>query len=120
MPNRNPPPQRLANTTLAAVAALMTAAPAPVMAAPVPPLVRDGTPTDAACREFGFHLTPPTPPITRRPPPPVAVPIAPTKKEDRVQYSGPPVIAPGPPPPIGAPPPPVSYTHLTLPTILLV
>ena len=105
MPNRNPPRRRPANTALAAVAALMTAAPAPVMAAPVPQPVRDGTPTDAACREFGFNLTPPAPPITRRPPPPVTVPIAPTMKQDRVEYSGPPVIVPGPPPPPAPPPP---------------
>ncbi len=107
MPNRDPSRRHPTSLTLAAVAALMTAAPAPVVAAPVPPPQRDGTPTDAACRAFGFNLTPPAPPISRRPPPPVAVPIAPTMKQDRVEYTGPPVIVPGPPPPpVGAPPPP--------------
>ncbi|MFN5481942.1 MAG: energy transducer TonB, partial [Brevundimonas sp.] len=40
------------------------------------------------------------------PPPPVTLNIEPTKKEDRVEYAGPPVIGPGPPPP-PAPPAPV-------------
>jgi len=109
MPNRNPPRRSKSSLMLAAVAALMTAAPAPVMAAPIPQSQRDGAPTDAACREFGFTLTPPAPPrppVVRRPPPPVAVPIGPTQKQDRVEYSGPPVILPGPPPPPAPPPPP--------------
>lgn len=104
MPNRNP-----SSLTLAAVAALMTAAPAPVMAAPFPQPQRDGTPTDAACREYGFTLSPPAPPqppVVRRPPPPVVVPIAPATKSDRVEYSGPHVIVPGPPPPPAPPLPP--------------
>ena len=104
MPNRNP-----SSLMLAAVAALMTAAPAPVMAAPLPQPLRDGTPTDAACREYGFTLSPPAspqPPVVRRPPPPVVVPIAPATKSDRVEYTGPPVIVPGPPPPPAPPLPP--------------
>ncbi|MEN5169662.1 VWA domain-containing protein [Brevundimonas pondensis] len=103
MPNHNPAPRRPANTALAAVAALMTAAPAPVMAAPVPvPVQGDGTPTEAACRAFGFDLSPPRPPqALHRPmpaPPPAVLTVQPTKKEDRLEYA-----APSPPPP---PPPP--------------
>lgn len=109
MPNRSPPRRSKSSLTLAAVAALMTAAPAPIMAAPLPQPQGDGSPTDAACRAFGFILTPPPPPrppVVRRPPPPVAVPIGPTQKQDRVEYSGPPVIVPGPPPAPAPPPPP--------------
>lgn len=40
------------------------------------------------------------------PPPPVTLPIEATKKEDRVEYTGPPVIVPGPPPPPAPPAPP--------------
>lgn len=106
MPNHNPAPRRPANTALAAVAALMTAAPAPVMAAPVPvPVQGDGTPTEAACRAFGFDLSPPRPPQTlHRPmpaPPPAVLTVQPTKKEDRLEYA-----APSPPPPPPPPPPP--------------
>jgi protein TonB len=36
----------------------------------------------------------------------VTLPIEPTKKEDRVEYKGPPVIVPGPPPPPAPPAPP--------------
>jgi len=36
----------------------------------------------------------------------VTLPIEPTKKEDRVEYTGPPVIVPGPPPPPAPPAPP--------------
>ncbi|MEC8532702.1 MAG: energy transducer TonB [Pseudomonadota bacterium] len=65
---------------------------------------------------------PPPPPPTDTPPPPklqVRVPapvpnivppppvnITPTKKEDRVEYTGPPVVVPGPPPPPAPPAPP--------------
>ncbi|UQV19760.1 energy transducer TonB [Brevundimonas albigilva] len=42
---------------------------------------------------------------TQAPPPPVTLPIEPTKKENRVEYSGPPVIVPGPPPPPAPPAP---------------
>ncbi len=109
MPNHNPTAR-----VLAAIAALMTAAPAPVMAAPLPQPLRDGVPTDAACRQFGFQLTPPAPPspprppvaLRQTPPPPVTLPIEPTKKQDRVEYSGPPVVVYGPPPPPAPPPPP--------------
>ena len=59
--------RRPASLTLVAVAALMTAA--PVGAAPVPPpVVQDGTPSPAACRELGFDLSPPShvrPPVLR-------------------------------------------------------
>ena len=43
---------------------------------------------------------------TQAPPPPVTVAIEPTKKEDRQEYTGPPVIVPGPPPPPAPPAPP--------------
>ncbi|RZI99421.1 MAG: TonB family protein [Brevundimonas sp.] len=49
------------------------------------------------------------------PPPPVTLPIEPTKKEDRVEYTGPPVIVPGPPPP-PAPPAPPRPSVITNPT----
>jgi protein TonB len=35
----------------------------------------------------------------------MTLPIEPVKKEDRVEYRGPPVIVPGPPPPPAPPPP---------------
>ncbi|MFC5373159.1 von Willebrand factor type A domain-containing protein [Brevundimonas faecalis] len=109
MPNRNP-----SRPILAIAAVVLTAAPAPVVAAPLPPPMppqRDGTPTEAACRAFGFDLSAPArPPIPRRAtparPPSVTLPIQPTKKEDRVEYSAPPVVVPGPPPPPAPPPPP--------------
>ena len=59
--------------------------------------------------------TPPPPPKlqirppvinTDAPPPPVTLQIVATKKEDRVEYTGPPVIVPGPPPPPAPAPPP--------------
>jgi Ca-activated chloride channel family protein len=97
--------RRPASLTLVAVAALMTAA--PVGAAPVPPpVVQDGTPSPAACRELGFDLSPPShvrPPVLRSrpphpaplaaPPPPVTLPIEAAKKEDRLAYAGPPATA---------------------------
>ncbi|QTC88832.1 energy transducer TonB [Brevundimonas pondensis] len=43
---------------------------------------------------------------TQAPPPPVTVAVEPTKKEDRQEYTGPPVIVPGPPPPPAPPAPP--------------
>src|SRR5690606_15912745 len=43
---------------------------------------------------------------TEAPPPPITLPIEATKKEDRVEYTGPPVIVPGPPPPPAPPAPP--------------
>ncbi|MFN5211415.1 energy transducer TonB, partial [Brevundimonas sp.] len=51
---------------------------------------------------------------TTAPPPPVTLNIEPTKKEDRVEYAGPPVIVPGPPPP-PAPPAPVRPSVITNP-----
>ncbi len=44
--------------------------------------------------------------VPNAPPPPVTLPIEATKKEDRVEYTGPPVIVPGPPPPPAPPAPP--------------
>jgi protein TonB len=57
------------------------------------------------------------PPVinTSAPPPPITLPIEPTKKEDRVEYTGPPVIVPGPPPP-PAPPAPVRPPVITNPS----
>jgi protein TonB len=46
-------------------------------------------------------------PVTNAPPPPVTLPIEPTKKEDRVEYEGPPQVVPGPPPPPAPPAPKV-------------
>jgi protein TonB len=43
--------------------------------------------------------------VPNAPPPPMTLPIEPVKKEDRVEYRGPPVIVPGPPPPPAPPPP---------------
>ena len=58
--------------------------------------------------------TPPPPKLQVRepvisqqaPPPPITLPIEATKKEDRQEYTGPPVIVPGPPPPPAPPAPP--------------
>ena len=44
--------------------------------------------------------------VPNAPPPPMTLPIEATKKEDRVEYRGPPVIVPGPPPPPAPPAPP--------------
>ncbi|WP_333591384.1 vWA domain-containing protein [Brevundimonas sp.] len=69
----------------------------------------DGEATPAACRAYGFELEPPAPPIQRAyaaapavggTAPPLARPIPPTKKQERVPYAPPP---PPPPPPSGAP-----------------
>lgn len=94
---------------------------APGTATPVSPSepprpIRDGEATPAACAPLGFTLPTDaqsgTAPIvlsgTRLPtatPPPMTVSIQPTRKEDRVEYRGPPVIVPGPPPPPAPPPP---------------
>ena len=43
--------------------------------------------------------------VPNAPPPPVTVNITPTKKEDRIEYTGPPVNIPGPPPPPAPAPP---------------
>jgi Ca-activated chloride channel family protein len=70
----------------------------------------DGEATPAACRAYGFELEPPQPPIQRAyapapmtgaGAPPLALPIAPTKKQERLPYAPPP--PPPPPPPSGAP-----------------
>lgn len=115
---------------LAALAGLSTLGaaqpPVPRDISPPGPRVVDGEATTAACAPLGFDLTrgqrptpvglaaPPPPRLQVRPPvvtpnappPPITMPIEPTKKEDRVEYQGPPVIVPGPPPPPVAPPPP--------------
>ncbi len=97
---------------------------APGLAPPIaPPLQRasgDGEATPAACAPLGFDLrragrdsvagivttgTRVTAPPRPTSPPPVTLPIEPTKKEDRVEYRGPPVIVPGPPPPPAPPAP---------------
>ncbi|MBB5744592.1 vWA domain-containing protein [Brevundimonas variabilis] len=79
--------------------------------------VRDGEATPAACATLGFTLpsaeragmTPIVVSGTRLQsvsPPPTARPIEPTRKEDRVEYRGPPAAVPGPPPPPAPPAPP--------------
>ncbi len=98
----------------------------------------DGEPTRAACAALGIDIykepvnirqrfattsgrnggsvvgmaAPPPPPA---PPPPVTLPISPAMKQDRVEYSGPPVIVPGPRPPVVRPAPgtPESYPEAT-------
>lgn len=65
----------------------------------------DGVVSPAACRVFGFTLPEERFAPPRPVPPPVNVPIAPTKKEDRRAYVSPPAPPPPPPPP---PPPVVS------------
>ena len=67
----------------------------------------DGVVSPAACRVFGFTLPEERFAPPRPVPPPVNVPIAPTKKEDRRAYAGPPPPPPAPPPPpLPAPPAP--------------
>ncbi len=94
----------------AIVGALSLALAAPMAPLPTrawsidPDKASDGVVSPAACRVFGFTLpeerfAPPTPV-----PPPVTLPIQPTKKEDRRAYVAPPPPAPMPPPP----PPPVA------------
>jgi Ca-activated chloride channel homolog len=68
----------------------------------------DGVVSPAACRVFGFTLPEERFAPPRPVPPPVNVPIAPTKKEDRRAYVSPPPPPPGPPPP--PPPAPVAGT----------
>jgi protein TonB len=53
--------------------------------------------------------------VPNAPPPPVTLPIEPVKKEDRKEYTGPPVIIPGPPPP-PAPPAPPRPSRITNPS----
>jgi Ca-activated chloride channel family protein len=107
--------------TLAAPGSVPVAAPAPAQPTPVAP--GDGEATAAACGPLGFNLTgrsygyggiAPSPPMqVRSVPPPIALPIEPTKKEDRVEYQGPPVIVPGPPPP-PAPPAPMALNEVVV------
>lgn len=92
----------------------------PVIANPALHLIQDGDPTPAACRIIGIELESqttlddivssaarvPTPPrIGSLPPPPVTLNIEPTKKEDRVEYSAPPLIVPSAPAPPAPPSP---------------
>ncbi len=100
---------------VAAVVGLSLAAPVGggAVSAPAPVAVVDGEATPAACAPLGFNLIrgpqyppPSRPVIAHAAPPPITLPIEPTKKEDRVEYQGAPVIVPGPPPPSAPPPPP--------------
>ncbi|CAN5301948.1 hypothetical protein BH09PSE1_BH09PSE1_03950 [soil metagenome] len=71
----------------------------------------DGAVSPAACEAVGIRLrddtqvqdvmVTTTSTRTRTAPPPVTLPIAPTRKQDRVEYEAPP-----PPPPVAPPPPP--------------
>ena len=56
---------------------------------------RDGAPTRAACAALGFEIYKEPVNIYSRFPPPIQA----TMREDRQEYSGPPVIVPGAPPP---------------------
>ena len=95
---------------IAALSLLGVSLAAPPAALPTGALAQpmDGEATPAACRPLGFELAPAATPPVLRParvaPPPVA--IAPGRKEDRVEYNGPPVAIPGPPTPPAPPPPP--------------
>ena len=88
---------------IAALSLLSVSFAAPPVALPSVALAKplDGEATPAACGPLGFDLGQPAPvaapPVRRVAPPPVNIP--PTRKEDRVEYTGPPVILPGPPPP---------------------
>ncbi|MGA0546583.1 vWA domain-containing protein [Brevundimonas sp. VNH65] len=104
---------------VAAGVSMVGAAPPPLLAPPAMQHLVDGEATPAACAPLGFDLTragrqpvglarpavaaAPTRPA---PPPPITLRIEPTKKEDRVEYSGPAVTAPPPPPPPAPPAPP--------------
>ena len=95
---------------IAALSLLGVSLAAPPAALPTGALAQpmDGEATPAACRPLGFELAPAATPPVLRParvaPPPVA--IAPSRKQDRVEYNGPPVTIPGPPTPPAPPPPP--------------
>lgn len=91
----------------ALVGALSLALAAPMAPLPThaqsldPDKASDGVVSPAACRVFGFTLPEERFAPPRPVPPPVNLPIQPTKKEDRRAY-----VAPPPPPPPPAPPPP--------------
>ncbi|WP_426020018.1 vWA domain-containing protein [Brevundimonas sp. DWR2-3-1b1] len=96
---------------IAALSVLSLSIAAPPMALPSIALAKpmDGEATPAACGPLGFDLQPsaPMPALVRRVAPAgPPVMVAPTRKEDRVEYTGPPVNLPGPPPPPAPPPPP--------------
>lgn len=95
---------------IAALSLLSVSFAAPPVALPSVALAKplDGEATPAACGPLGFDLGQAAPvvapPVRRTTPPPVN--ITPTLKQDRVEYTGPPVNIPGPPPPPAPPPPP--------------
>lgn len=114
---------------VAAVMGLTLAAPTGLVAAPVQTqpgfAPGDGAVSPAACTPLGFDLSgppqrsrpvpaPPPSPRANAGPPPITLPIEPTRKQDRVEYAGPPVIVPGPPPP-PAPPAPARPSVITNP-----
>lgn len=117
--------------SLSAMALTILIAPQSASAQTAPLPVVDGTPTQAACRDFGIATVNPRP--TPRPqaptsvsgsPPPVGLPVAPTVKSDRAEYQGPLPSPPAPPPPPPAPSPtgqrpvspPISVTGASLGT----
>lgn len=73
----------------------------------------DGAVSPAACEAVGISLRDrrvqerayAAPTMAYAAPPPITLPIEPTKKEDRVEYTGPAIVVPGPPPPPPPPPP---------------
>lgn len=83
----------------------------------------DGPATPAACAPLGFILPGSGQPIvaTAQPPagsPPRTIELTATKKEDRVAYAPPPVVAPAPPPPPAPPVPPTTVDYLaTVPAL---
>lgn len=96
-------PNRIAAVAVSGSLILSLSGP-PAIAVPMQDRVVDGEPTAAACAPFGFG--PPTrvergyagaPMAT--PPPPVAVPIAPTPRSDVAEYASPPPPPPAPPAP---------------------
>lgn len=96
---------------------------APPVALPSVALAKpmDGEATPAACGPLGFDLRPsaPMPALVRRVAPAgPPVMVAPTRKEDRVEYTGPPVNLPGPPPPPAPPPPPPAPPAPMRPTVM--
>ena len=116
---------------VAAAVGLTLATPTGAGVAPIqsPPAFApgDGAVSPAACTPLGFTLTPSssdrvrslnvaaTPSQSHAPPPPVTLPIDPTRKQDRVEYAAP----PPPPPPPPAPPapmrPPVTSGPVAIP-----
>ncbi|MGV3578138.1 vWA domain-containing protein [Brevundimonas sp.] len=83
----------------------------------------DGAVSPAACEAVGISLRDrrvqerayAAPTMAYAAPPPITLPIEPTKKEDRVEYTGPAIVVPGPPPP--PPPPPAPPAPMRPPVI---